>query len=335
MLPGMPANRPLLRDVAQAAGVTVSTASRALAGTRGVSEATRKRVQAMALRLGYEPDPSLAALAAYRRSQEPTQPRGLIALIMPHGIVSGSGVVFHQELIDGTRRRAERLGFDCAILDDGPGLAERVAARPPRGFILASAGEDPTWVERVVGAAPAVWLESRGDPRWPGVITDHFGDLTALLRLAAARGYRRPGLLMPDWIAEGPGADYCAAFTLGAGVGAPLKLLATPDDPLSIGAWVRERGIDVVFHAGTDWPLKRLREQGVAVPAVCGLVALDLVRGEGPVAGLLQGRDRLAAHAVDLLTAALAGGRHDMAGESAPTLMLAARWYEGETLPSR
>ncbi len=53
-------------DVAQAAGVSTATVSRALRGLPNVSEATRLRVLAEAARLGYVPTPSASSLATGR-----------------------------------------------------------------------------------------------------------------------------------------------------------------------------------------------------------------------------------------------------------------------------
>ncbi len=50
---GQPGSRPRLIDVAEAAGVSIATASRALAGTNGVSPAVAERVRATAGELGY------------------------------------------------------------------------------------------------------------------------------------------------------------------------------------------------------------------------------------------------------------------------------------------
>jgi LacI family transcriptional regulator len=59
---GGPDTKPRLEDVAGAAGVSLSTASRAVRGRPGVSDRSRRRVQAAAARLGYEPDPMARAL---------------------------------------------------------------------------------------------------------------------------------------------------------------------------------------------------------------------------------------------------------------------------------
>ncbi|MFQ3670263.1 MAG: LacI family DNA-binding transcriptional regulator [Verrucomicrobiia bacterium] len=60
------AKRVTLRDVALATGFDVATVSRALRGMAVVKEATRRRIELAARKLGYRADPMVSALAAYR-----------------------------------------------------------------------------------------------------------------------------------------------------------------------------------------------------------------------------------------------------------------------------
>lgn len=59
-------NTPTIEDVAERAGVSVATVSRALRGLPNVAAATRRRVEAAATALDYRPDPSASALASGR-----------------------------------------------------------------------------------------------------------------------------------------------------------------------------------------------------------------------------------------------------------------------------
>jgi LacI family gluconate utilization system Gnt-I transcriptional repressor len=60
--------RVTLSDVAQAAGVSPITVSRALRGERAVDPALVERVREAARTLGYVPDPAARALASQRSS---------------------------------------------------------------------------------------------------------------------------------------------------------------------------------------------------------------------------------------------------------------------------
>lgn len=59
-------NRPTLKDVAHQAGVSIATASRALADNPAVALATRTRIQALAADLGYRPNAQARALQSSR-----------------------------------------------------------------------------------------------------------------------------------------------------------------------------------------------------------------------------------------------------------------------------
>lgn len=62
--PGM--TQVTFRDIAEVAGVSKTTVSLALHGRRGVSDARRQEILAIAKRLGYRPDPALRALSNIR-----------------------------------------------------------------------------------------------------------------------------------------------------------------------------------------------------------------------------------------------------------------------------
>jgi hypothetical protein len=57
----------MLRDVAQAAGVSAMTVSRALRRPDRVAPATGRKIRKLAQKMGYQPDPHLVALAMYRQ----------------------------------------------------------------------------------------------------------------------------------------------------------------------------------------------------------------------------------------------------------------------------
>src|SRR5690348_5785345 len=64
----MPQRQITLKEVAQKAGVSIMTASRALRNQANVTPPTRERVQKAAAQLNYRPNPLVSALMSYRRA---------------------------------------------------------------------------------------------------------------------------------------------------------------------------------------------------------------------------------------------------------------------------
>ena len=94
--------RVTLSDVAQAAGVSPITASRALRGERAVSPELVERVRAASERLGYVPDPAARALASQRSNH--------VAVLIP----KLSNTLF-VELLDAAQQTLRAAGFQALI----------------------------------------------------------------------------------------------------------------------------------------------------------------------------------------------------------------------------
>lgn len=96
--------RPTIVDVAREAGVSVSTASNALTGVRRVGADTRKRVRAVADKLGYEPNLVARSLSSKRT--------GMIGLVVPDLTDP-----FLMKLVGGVERAAAEEGLSLIIGD--------------------------------------------------------------------------------------------------------------------------------------------------------------------------------------------------------------------------
>ncbi|MET0520325.1 MAG: LacI family DNA-binding transcriptional regulator, partial [Burkholderiaceae bacterium] len=94
--------RVTLQDVAQAAGVSPITVSRALRGERAVAAELVERVQQAVAQLGYVPDPAARALASSRSSQ--------VAVLIP--LLSNALFV---DLLDAVQRALLRAGYQTLI----------------------------------------------------------------------------------------------------------------------------------------------------------------------------------------------------------------------------
>lgn len=94
--------RVTLSDVAQAAGVSPSTVSRALRGERAVDPALIERVQAVSSKLGYVPDPAARALASQRSNH--------VAILIP--LLSNTLFV---DLLDAAQKTLRAAGFQTLM----------------------------------------------------------------------------------------------------------------------------------------------------------------------------------------------------------------------------
>lgn len=91
-----------LSDVARAAGVSSSTASRALRGERAVDPALIERVQTASRKLGYVPDPAARALASQRSNH--------VAILIP--LLSNALFV---DLLDAAQKTLRAAGYQTLM----------------------------------------------------------------------------------------------------------------------------------------------------------------------------------------------------------------------------
>src|SRR5438270_3003922 len=101
---GVAEQGPRLADVAAQAGVSLSTASRALHASDLVKPATRRRVEAAARRLGYEPN----RIACSLRTRSST----LVGMIVPD-----VGIGFYARTVKGAQNVLERAGYNVLVMN--------------------------------------------------------------------------------------------------------------------------------------------------------------------------------------------------------------------------
>src|SRR4051812_23464130 len=125
-----------MSDVARLAGVSVTTVSHVINGTRPASAATKRRVLAAIERTGYAPNTIARALARAR-----TQSLGLA--------IGGLGNPYLSELIAAVERAATAAGYTLLLGDtrDDPDHEARIVRalveRRVDGLLLAPSGAAP------------------------------------------------------------------------------------------------------------------------------------------------------------------------------------------------
>src|ERR1044071_4963328 len=128
--------------IADAVGVHLSTVSLALRNDSRLPEETRKRIQAVAQKLGYTPNPLVSLLMARVRRRNAGY-RGTLGYVhtVPKGTPRLAGRV-HRNFVAGAQRRALELGYTLdeffltAEPNSGRQLVRMLDARSIAGLVI-------------------------------------------------------------------------------------------------------------------------------------------------------------------------------------------------------
>jgi LacI family transcriptional regulator len=187
-----------IRDVAQAAGVSLSSVSRALNGGKHVSARIARDVAAAADRLGYQPDFTARSLR--------TRTSGMIGCL-----ISDVANPLNATIVRAAEARLRDAGYLLVVASTGNDPArERTAAAAFRGRrldgLLVAPGSNANakiwWDLGAAGTAIVIVdrdpLEDDGDVGWPAVLVDHRAGAVAATRYLIGLGHRRIALLTAD-----------------------------------------------------------------------------------------------------------------------------------------
>jgi LacI family transcriptional regulator len=336
-------------QVAQAVGVHAATVSLALRGDPRIPGKTADRVRQAAERMGYRPDPALAAVAASRWRGGDRCPGVTLAFISqlrrPHAGSHG--------LFDGVKARANELGYglDRFFLDDYPdsaALQRILVARGIRGLIVGPFFEP----------VPQLALDWRKfclvgcghghfEPRFHAVTYDPYESVMIAWRRAIDYGYRRPGLAVmlhsPPVIVEDDESRRAAALICheqGAPGGRVPPFFYTAGESYDLlapraVAWYRKWKPDAVigFNAMLTHILQH--ELKVRAPGQIGFAQFDcLFPEEHRIAGIRDLVEDIGRGAVDLLQQTIHANQWGLP-EARIRHCLDPKWVDGDTLPRR
>lgn len=171
-----------IRDVARAAGVSISTVSRALAAPEQVAEPTRVHVHAMAVQMGYRPNRNARSLV--------TGHSGSIGLVVPD-----LENPFFGSICKGVQARARTAGYTVFVADtdEDPAVEAEVVRsliKQVDGVILCSARATDGEIEQLAAQTPLV-LANRCLDGIPSITFDNGGGLRIVMAHLVALGHRR------------------------------------------------------------------------------------------------------------------------------------------------
>ncbi|MEO7588538.1 MAG: LacI family DNA-binding transcriptional regulator [Arachnia sp.] len=171
-----------IRDVARACGVSPATVSRAISDPEKVNEATRTRIQAMAISMGYRPNPMARSLITGRS--------GTIGLIVPD-----LENPFFGSICKGAQARAREVGYTVFVADtDEDPTAEldifQHLGKQVDGIIFCSARGTDADIARMAQETPTL-LVNRTMPGIPSITYDNASGMRAMMDHLVALGHRR------------------------------------------------------------------------------------------------------------------------------------------------
>jgi LacI family transcriptional regulator len=180
-----------IHDVARVAGVSISTASRAMNRAGRVSEDTVKKVQEVATRLGYQPN----AIARAMRSKQ-SHAVGVI--------VSDISNPFYGRLVKTLERSLSESGYACFVASSNNDISTEVnlvrlfKSREVDGIILGPCQTDSIahLVSEIKGT-PTILFDRDGGNALGSVKVDHYQGTCSAMRYLIAKGHRRIALLTP------------------------------------------------------------------------------------------------------------------------------------------
>lgn len=352
--------RVTLADIAQKAGVHVTTVSLALRNHPRLPEVTRTRIRKLADEMGYTPDPFLRALVAYRGKIMPRRNPPTLAYVTNWNTRWGWKKVFaHSQFFAGAEAKAVELGyrFEHFWMHE-PGLTQgrlsgMLYARGINGLIIASHS-------RMMGDAlqfdwdkfSAVKIDYY--PHHPGLhnVTNHQCNIIRLaMQKVKAAGYRRMGFVMHR------GWDHAVDHNWSAGFLCEQQHLPVKErvpahffpelHPIerwfnetdasveanydAFARWFEKQRPDVVISKAA-YVLPAMERLGLKFPRDVAFVNLFLEQPDGTVAGVRQNHRVVGELAVEILAGQLHHNKYGLP-EIPTTTFVEGTWFDGATCP--
>lgn len=268
-----------LRDIAQAAGVSMQTASRVVRGVDVVAEPTRQRVLAAVEKLNYQPNMAARSLSANRTGSVHI----IDAVPLFHGHATTFVAVCQALAALDLHISTTVIRADLNSLQ----LRELVPVGADGVVVLGGRGEPRSWVHTVATRVPTVYIGQTHDLPEPavGVAVDHRAGARLAVEHLVGRGATRIAHLAgpAEWTDAQERlrgyAEACAAAGLD-----PLVLPAGSWDASAAVPLVAELPSDVdgVFAANDHLALgamTALQLAGLRVPGDVRVVGFDDVLG--------------------------------------------------------
>lgn len=336
-------------DIAEKLGVSHATVSLALRNHPSISEKRREQVRKMAKQMGYAPDPHLAALAAYRRTNAPTRIQSAIAWINHWEQPEQLRKLREFDLYwRGAAAAAKRFGYNLEEICWAPDYSARrfeqiLLARGIRGVLIPPHVTPPAWGDFDWSKFSIIRFGlSVPSPDSHLVTADQLRAVLMAVHKMVEYGYARIGLVVPADTDRKLGGGFVGGFSsAGQSFNLPVIPALLTEEAMYfkqrekarrlLEQWLKKHKPDAVLTTLPVLPAL-LRELQYRIPediAVAG-TAVDV-----PVdAGIDQHSEAIGRIAVETLVTQI---NLNERGEPPDPyrVLVESRWRDGKSLPPR
>lgn len=337
------------KDIAQRAGVHVTTVSLALRDSPRLPKETRERLQQLAREMDYEPDPMLSALTAYRKRVQMPHYQGTLAWLdntKHRSATPASRSSFGYW--EGALERCKELGYKLEefLTSDTP-LSRLSGVLKARNISTILLPPQPRHLSHInfdwANFSAVSFGFSLARPRLHLVTNAQYHAARLATRTARSYGYRRIGFttlhsveLRTDLNCS---SGYLAEQRLGGREAIPIFEFDDQQGTTrrhfarDFKKWFRAFKPDAIISLDRDVNAM-LTTMGVG-PGACGFAFLDLHRNEsGDIAGVHQNGRMIGRTAVDFLVDM--SHRNERGIPQTPLRVLVeGLWRDGPSLPRR
>lgn len=311
-------SRLTLRQLADAAKVSLTAASFAINNKPGISAEKRRHVLAVAAKIGYEPDATMVKLMAHVATRRKRDEHETLAVITRYGRPRAWEMIPSvAPFWAGASVRARELGYHLEEFRyDEPGITPQrlrgiLRARGIQGLLFSMAPArvgDMRLDFDFSGFAAAMSGICFNDPAINFVIPDHFHNMILAMEAARERGYRRPLLALPGGAGQRTLHRMEGAYLYHLSqhpemTGLPIYL-SEDYDPDMFLRMINEHKPDVVICTMGEW----YSFLGQKVLKGIGWISMSWMPGEKHLAGVDRRLDEQGGFVVDMVVAVLHRG---------------------------
>jgi len=335
-------SKPSMKHVAKLAGVSTMTVSLALRSHPSIPQKTIQKINALADKIGYRPNPMISALMSDLKSKRSTKSASIIAFInaFPKN-AHWRTLSSLKRLRNGLQVRAEQLGYKISEFELGThAVSEKqliriLQARGIRGVVFAPFPESDTRLEQDwSNFACAALGYSLAYPQFHSAVNHQMHSLRLAFHELRNKGYKRIGFATSTSDDQRSSHNWLASFLLEKHKDLDKKLelplfLTEQWERKQFLNWLKKSKPDAIVTTNSELH-EMLDSGGYKIPKDLGLAYLHLFAEMKNCAGVDQNDEQIAEAALDLVIEQLY--TNSLGPKTNPKVVLIeGKWIEGNT----